>query len=57
MTTITSLLDSLGAVFTFLIGKVGEVFAVITANPIALIPIGVIFAYTIIKFTRRILGY
>jgi len=51
------LLADLGAVFTFLIGKVGAVFQVITDNPIALIPIGVILAYTIIKFTRRILGY
>lgn len=51
-----SLLGTLGEVFTFLIGKVGQVLSVITENPIALIPVGVVLAYTIVKFALRILG-
>ncbi len=51
-----SLLSTLGEVFTFLIGKVGQVLSVITENPIALIPVGVVLAYTIVKFALRILG-
>lgn len=51
-----SLLTTLGEVFTFLIGKVGQVLSVITDNPIALIPVGVVLAYTIVKFALRILG-
>lgn len=51
-----SLLSTLGEVFTFLIGKVGQVLSVITENPIALIPVGVGLAYTIVKFALRILG-
>lgn len=54
--TMAELLTSLGAVFTFLIGKVADVFAIITANPIAMIPVGVVLAYTIVKFALRILG-
>lgn len=52
----SSLLSTLGEVFTFLIGKVGQVLSVITENPIALIPVGVVLAYTIVKFALRILG-
>lgn len=51
-----SLLGTLGEVFSFLIGKVGQVLSVITENPIALIPVGVVLAYTIVKFALRILG-
>lgn len=54
--TMAELLTSLGAVFTFLIGKVADVFGIITANPIAMIPVGVVLAYTIVKFALRILG-
>lgn len=54
--TMTSLLSTLGEVFTFLIGKVGAVLDVITTHPIALIPVGVVLAYTIVKFALRILG-
>ena len=54
--TMTSLLSTLGEVFTFLIGKVGSVLEVITTHPIALIPVGVVLAYTIVKFALRILG-
>lgn len=56
LNAMTSLLSTLGEVFTFLIGKVGQVLSVITENPIALIPVGVVLAYTIVKFALRILG-
>lgn len=56
VSAMTNLLSTLGEVFTFLIGKVGQVLTVITENPIALIPVGVVLAYTIVKFALRILG-
>lgn len=56
VSVMTELLTKLGDVFTFLIGKVGDVLDVITGHPIALIPVGVVLAYTIVKFSLRILG-
>lgn len=56
VSAMANLLSTLGEVFTFLIGKVGQVLTVITENPIALIPVGVVLAYTIVKFALRILG-
>lgn len=56
VSAMANLLSTLGEVFTFLIGKVGQVLSVITENPIALIPVGVVLAYTIVKFALRILG-
>lgn len=56
VSVMTELLTKLGDVFTFLIGKVGDVLDVITSHPIALIPVGVVLAYTIVKFSLRILG-
>lgn len=54
--TMAQLLESLGSVFTFLIGKVGDVFGIVASHPLALIPVGVVLAYTIVKFALRILG-
>ena len=56
VSAMANILSTLGEVFTFLIGKVGQVLTVITENPIALIPVGVVLAYTIVKFALRILG-
>ena len=54
--TISEVLTSLGSVFTWLVGKVGEVFNVIQTYPIALIPIGISIAFVAIRFAKKILG-
>ena len=51
---IQSVLGILGEVFTFLIGKIGDVVTVVMENPLLLIPIGVVLAYTIIKMFRSL---
>ena len=51
---ITNVLGVLGEVFTFLIGKIGDVVTVVMENPLLLIPIGVVLAYTIIAMFRNL---
>ena len=51
---ITAVLGVLGEVFTFLIGKIGDVVTVVMENPLLLIPIGVVLAYTIIAMFRNL---
>lgn len=51
---IQSVLAVLGEVFTFLIGKIGDVVTVVMENPLLLIPIGVILGYTIIAMFRNL---
>ncbi len=50
----TSLLEVLGAVFTFVIGKIGDVVTIVVENPLLLIPIGVILMATIIATFRNL---
>lgn len=54
--TLTQVLENLGAVMTFLMSKVGDVFGVIQSYPIALIPIGVSIAFVSVRFVKNILG-
>lgn len=55
-TTLTEVLNNLGAVMTFLMSKVGDVFGVIQNYPIALIPIGISIAFVSVRFVKNILG-
>lgn len=48
------LLELLGSVFTFIIGKVSDVVDLVMANPLLLIPIGVVLLYTIIATFKRL---
>ena len=50
----TSLLEVLGTVFTFIVGKIGDVVTIVMANPLLLIPIGVILCATIIAVFKRL---
>lgn len=50
----TSLLEVLGAVFTFVTGKIGDVVTIVVENPLLLIPIGVILMATIIATFRNL---
>lgn len=52
--SVTAVLEVLGAVFTYLVGKIGDLVDVIMANPLLLIPIGITLGYVIIRFFRKI---
>lgn len=54
--TLTEVLNNLGAVMTFLMSKVGDVFGVIQSYPIALISIGISIAFVSVRFVKNILG-
>lgn len=51
---VTGLLEVVGAVFTYLIGKIGDLVTVIMQNPLLLIPIGITLGYVIVRFFRMI---
>lgn len=55
-TGLSEVLNNITAIYTTLVGNVGEVFGVIQTYPIALIPIGVTLAFTSVKFCKYILG-
>lgn len=50
----TSLLEVLGTVFTFIVGKIGDCVTIVVENPLLLIPIGVILCATIIAVFKRL---
>ena len=51
---VTSVLEVLGAVFTYLVGKIGDIVEVIMSQPLLLIPIGITLGYVIFRFFRMI---
>lgn len=51
---VTSLLEVLQSVFTFLVGQLSNLVSVITSNPLLLIPIGITIAFVIVKFFKYI---
>ena len=51
---VTSVLEVLGAVFTYLFGKIGDIVEVIMSQPLLLIPIGITLGYVIFRFFRMI---
>lgn len=53
-TDMTSILELLGSVFTFLTGKISAIVTIIMAQPLLLIPIGVTLGYVIFRFFRMI---
>ena len=48
------LLEVLGTIFTYVIGKIGDLVTVVMANPLLLIPIGVILMATIIATFKKL---
>lgn len=50
----TSLLEVLGTIFTYVISKIGDLVTVVMENPLLLIPIGVILMATIIATFRKL---
>lgn len=53
-TTITSVLTQLSEVFTWLIGKIGDLVGLIMAQPLLLIPIGITLSYVAVRFFKML---
>lgn len=53
-TTITSVLTQLTEVFTWLIGKIGDLVGVIMDQPLLLIPIGITLSYVVVRFFKML---
>lgn len=51
---VTAVLEVLGAVFTYLVGKIGNIVELIMGQPLLLIPIGITIGYAIFRFFRMI---
>lgn len=51
---ITAVLEVLGAVFTYLVGKISDIVDLIMGQPLLLIPIGITIGYVIFRFFRMI---
>lgn len=51
---VTGVLEVLGAVFTFLVGKISSIVELIMGQPLLLIPIGITIGYVIFRFFRMI---
>lgn len=51
---VKAVLDVLGEVVSFILEKITDVVTIVMANPLLLIPIGVIMLYTIISTFRRL---
>ena len=52
--TLSSVLESIGTVFTALIGYVGSICETIVGNPLLLIGFCIPFAFAIVSFVRRL---
>ena len=51
---VTAVLEVLGAVFTYLVGKISDIVELIMSQPLLLIPIGITIGYVIFRFFRMI---
>lgn len=52
--TVTPVLETLKAVFTYLLGLVGELVNLVMSQPLLLIPIGITLAYVAVRFFKMI---
>ncbi len=53
-TSISGLLETLGAVFTYLMSQLGELVSLIMSQPLLMIPIGITLAYVVVRFFKAI---
>lgn len=53
-TSISSVLEMLGTVVTWLFSQIASVVSIVMSNPLLLIPIGVVMTYTIISVFKRL---
>lgn len=52
--TIPAILEAIGGVTDFLIGKMADMVELVLAQPLLLIPIGVVLTLTVVKLFRSI---
>ena len=52
-TTLASVLENIGTVFTSLVGYVGDVCGTIVDNPILLLGFSIPFAFAIVSFVKK----
>lgn len=52
-TTLASVLENVGTVFTSLTGYVGDVCGIIVNNPLLLLGFSIPFAFAIVSFVRK----
>lgn len=52
--TISTVLETLGAVFTYLMGQLGALVELIMSQPLLMIPIGITLAFVVVRFFRMI---
>lgn len=52
--SVTAVLGVLGSVVTWLFSQITAVVTIVMENPLLLIPIGVIMAYTVIAIFKRL---
>lgn len=53
-TTLQSILESIGTVFTALIGYVGSICETIVSNPLLLVGFSIPFAFAIVHFVKKL---
>lgn len=53
-TDITTVLDTLKSVFTFLMGQIGTLVDLVMSQPLLLIPIGITISFVVIRFFKSI---
>lgn len=52
--SISTLLETLGAVFTYLMSQLGSLVTLIMGQPLLMIPIGITLAYVVVRFFKAI---
>lgn len=52
--TIPAILEAIGGVTDFLIGKMADMVELVLAQPLLMIPIGVVLTLTVVKLFRSI---
>ena len=52
--TISSVLETLSSVFTWLTGQIGTLVGIIMEQPLLMIPIGITLAYVVVRFFKMI---
>jgi len=55
-TTMASVISLLGEIVSFFIEQVGTVFGIIQQYPIALIGVGIVLSFAVVRFAKYILG-
>lgn len=53
-TSISTVLETLGAVFTYLMGQLSALVSLIMSEPLLMIPIGITLAYVVVRFFKAI---